>query len=261
MEAPDLRTSLSLVIALMSSHNHSAAEVTCSDVAYELAHSPTATPSAGNLNVHLIDQFESRDPAILKAGLLFAAAILSVIGNGTSLAVIWKTPKLHTKTFALLFNVAAVDLFAGLVLIWKGVYNIVVYVLNDDPCKYLIVVAIVAFAARYPVYLSMCSVGLIAYERYIAVVRPLRYETLVTDKTIKVAVAFVWITCLPLTGTFLILLGRIDWATCTLSGLVRQALITDATCLITIFTVIAGLHGHMLIIALQQQAKISAEVR
>jgi 7 transmembrane receptor (rhodopsin family) len=164
----------------MSSHNGSAG-FTDHDVNAILsaAGHRSVTASPVNILTHLIDRFESRDPAILKAGLLFAVAIPSLFGNGASMAVIWKTPKLHTKTFALLFNLAAVDLLEGLVLVWYGAYHLIVYVFNEDPCRYLVLEAIMSFVPRYPVYLSMNSVGLIAYERYIAIVRPLRYETAV----------------------------------------------------------------------------------
>lgn len=242
------------------------------DVARIWSESSADTSPATTAVFRLIEQFESREPAILKVALMCIVILVIVIvmcivilvnlfGNGASLMVIWKTPKLHTKTFALLFNLAAVDLVVGLTLVGYGFFTVVVYVFDDNPCTHLVSIVVMIFLPRYPTYVSMNSVGLITYERYIAIALPLRYETLVTDRTVKVAIALVWTLCLPLTVTFLLLPNGIDWRLCSVVSANRQALVTDVACLLTAFTVIGGLYANILIIARRQRAKINAQVR
>jgi 7 transmembrane receptor (rhodopsin family) len=209
----------------------------------------------------LTNLFESREPVILKIGLMCIVVIVNLCGNGVSLVIIWKTPRLQTKTFALLFNLTTVDLLTGLMLIAYAIFDLVVYVLNDDPCRYLVLIAVMTFVPRYPIYVSMNSVGLIAYERFIAIALPMRYEMLVTENALKIAVAVVWIICLPLTITYAFLPDGIDWTTCTVSEIHRKALVTDVACLLTAFTLIGGLYICIMVIALRQRSKINAQVR
>jgi hypothetical protein len=239
-----------------ASSNHLVSHVTGLWSESSVAMSPTTTDA-----FRFAEQFESREPAILKVVLMCIVILVNLFGNGASLVVIWKTPKLHTTTFALLFNLTVVDLVAGLTLIGYCVFTVVVYIIDDDPCAHLLSIAVMIFLPRYPIYVSMNSVGLIAYERYIAIALPLRYGTLVTDKTVKIAVALVWILCMPLTIAFLFIPDGIDWASCSVVDVNRKALVTDVVCLLTAFTLIGGLYVCIFVIAWRQRAKINAQVK
>jgi hypothetical protein len=179
---------------------------------------------------------------------------------GIALATIRKTPKLRTKTYALLSSLTVSDLVTGLTMFWVIAYQLAVYVFSESPCPYILPIAILTFPQRVPPAVSMAHVGLISVERYIAVVHPLQYETWVSDKTIKIMIAFGWIFPAVPSSIFLMNISRIDWQTCTIAAVVLQAAIIDISYLMIMMVVILVLNTRILITALHQRAKINAEV-
>jgi 7 transmembrane receptor (rhodopsin family) len=146
-------------------------------------------------SILLIDpNLDARNPMIVKSALLIVVSLIGFIGNGTALATIRRTPKLHTKTYALLASLTMSDLLAGMTLLWIVGNELIIFVFSENPCSYVVLVAALAWPSRAPVAITIMHIGLISVERYIVVVHPLHYNMWITDTTIKVMVAFGWMS-------------------------------------------------------------------
>jgi hypothetical protein len=205
-------------------------------------------------------EIDSRNPVIVKSIALLLFTLIGFVGNGIALATIWKTPKLRTKTYALLSSLTVSDLLTGLTMCWFVAYQLVAYVFNENRCSYILMVAILAFPQRVPLGVTIAHVGLISIERYIAVVHALHYERLMTYTTIKIMIAFGWIFPLVPTSIYLTFIGRIDWQTCTIVAFTLQAAIIDVCYIMIVIIVILFIYIRILITALRQRAKINSEV-
>jgi 7 transmembrane receptor (rhodopsin family) len=170
------------------------------------------------------------------------------------------TPKLHTKTYALLASLTMSDLLAGMTLLWIVGNELIVFVFNENPCSYVVLVALLAWPSRVPVAITIMHIGLISVERYIAVVHPLRYNMWITDTTIKFMIAFGWIFPGISCASYLTYLSRINWQTCTVMASVLQSAIMDICYIKIMLIVILVLHTCILIKAMRQRAKINDEV-
>jgi hypothetical protein len=204
--------------------------------------------------------YDSRDPVIVKAGVMLAVAMVNLVGNGIALAAIWRTPKLRTKTFALLASLTVADLLSGLTMLWVVAYQLLVYVFSEDSCLNIMLVATLSTPSRFPTYVSTTHAWMISIERFIAIAYPLYYQRLVTDATVKWMVAFSWIFPGFVAATFWLFIARIDWTTCSITSAAFQSTLVDTICLLVVFTTVVVLYSRILTIALKQRAKIDAEV-
>jgi hypothetical protein len=219
---------------------------------------PTAVPT--NAIPPIFHSLDSRNPVIVKSVILFVISLVGFVGNGIALATIRLTPKLRTKTYALLASLTVSDLLVGLTLLWTIGYQLVVYVFSPNPCSYVMLAAALAWPARVPAAITMMHVALISVERYIAIVHPLRYEMRITDATIKVLIAFGWIFPGIPCAMYMTYVGRINWQTCTIVASVLQSAIMDTFYISVIIVVIIVLYACILVTALRQRSKISAMV-
>jgi 7 transmembrane receptor (rhodopsin family) len=217
----------------------------------------TVSKTAIPLIYHDLD---SRNPVIVKSGILAFVALIGFVGNGTALATIRLTPKLRTKTYALLASLTVSDLIVGLTLLWTTGYQLVVYVFSENPCSYVILAAALAWPGRVPAAITMMHVGLISVERYIAIVHSLHYESWVTDRTIKMMIVFGWIFPGIPCAMYLTYLGRINWQTCTIMASILQSAVMDTCYILVVIVVIIVLYACIMTVALRQRAKINAEV-
>jgi 7 transmembrane receptor (rhodopsin family) len=205
---------------------------------------PTISTILSPIN-HALD---SRDPVIVKSGILLLISIVNVIGNSIALTAFRKTPRLRTKTFTLLFSLTVADLIIGLEIFFYIPYQLLVYVFSASPCDNIILVAVLSAPQRYPLVVTMSYVGLISVERFIAISYPLQYEAWITDRTMRVATAVGWILPAVLSSTFFLFIG------------ILQALFFDVTYMLFIMTVTIVLYSRIMMIALHQRARINAEV-
>jgi hypothetical protein len=210
--------------------------------------------------LHHNDAVDSRNPVIVKSAFLTFFTVLGFIGNGITLATIRSTPKLRTKTYALLSSLTVSDLMTGLTSLWYVGFQLATYVFSENLCSYILPVAVLSFPQRVPLGATVTHVGLISIERYIAIVHALHYERLMTDSTIKMMIAFGWILPVCLSSIYLTLIGRINWQTCTIVASILQVAITDVCYLVFIIVLIAVLNIRILMTALRQRAKINSEV-
>lgn len=203
---------------------------------------------------------DSRDPAIVKCGILFVIGVTNLIGNSIVLAVFKRTPRLRTKAFTLLISLTVADLVNGLDVFLYIPYSLITYVFSASPCDSIMLVAVLTGPVRYPMMLTMSHIGFISVERFIAISFPLHYESWVTDKTLRVAIAVIWILPGIMSATFFLFISRINWTTCAIRGAVLQVSVFDVTYILITFIVTLVLYSRIMMIALHQRARINAEV-
>jgi hypothetical protein len=203
---------------------------------------------------------ESRTSVAIKCGLFSFVSIIGFIGNGTALATIRKTPKLRTKTYALLASLTVSDLLVGSTLYWFIASLMLMEIYSGNPCAYITKVAAFAGPQRYAAAVTMMHVCLVSVERYIAIVHPLHYEAWVTDTVIKIIVAIGWIVPIIPCSFYFMQITRINWSTCTVVASVLQMATTDICYIVSITCAIIVLNSSILFSALRQRAKINAQV-
>ncbi|KAL3970954.1 4-galactosyl-N-acetylglucosaminide 3-alpha-L-fucosyltransferase [Sarotherodon galilaeus] len=106
--------------------------------------------------------------------------IMTVLGNGFLLSVIWLVKTLHTPKYMIVFNMALTDLCGSTALIPKLLDTFLFdrrYIFYDPCLSYMFFVVFFA---------SMQSWTLVAmaYDRLIAICLPLRYHSIVTETSI-----------------------------------------------------------------------------
>jgi hypothetical protein len=202
----------------------------------------------------------SKTSIIIRCGLLFFVSLIGFIGNGTAVVTIRKTPKLRTKTYALLASLTMSDLLLGFTFYWVIAYLLFVYVFSTNPCSIVIVIAIMECPQRILPAITMMHLCLISAERYIAIVHPLRYEVWVTDSTIKAMIAFGWIFPIIPCSFYFSQIGLIDWQTCSIVASYLQTAAIDGSYILLITVVIVILNSRILMSALHQRAKFDSQV-
>ncbi len=129
--------------------------------------------------------------------------IIAVLGNSLTLVAFKTNRRLHTPSNYLVASLAAADLLVGLVKIIIPTidYYTDICIKTYDICR------------KFLIHVSFMVVGfhimLIACDRFIAIVYPLRYMALMNMSTIKKMVGGVWATSLLFCGSlfFWLLVG------------------------------------------------------
>ncbi|XP_026852737.2 trace amine-associated receptor 13c-like [Electrophorus electricus] len=107
--------------------------------------------------------------------------------------------QLHTPTNLLVLSLAVADLLVGLILMPVKIMDLI------DNCWYLgkMACAVVLVINFFSLAASLCSMTLIAVDRYIAVNDPLIYSTKITVCKTSVFIIFGWLFCLLYVFVFL----------------------------------------------------------
>lgn len=203
---------------------------------------------------------DSRNPVILKATFMIFFTLVGFVGNGITLAAIRQSPILRTKTYALLASLTVADLLTGVTVLWTMAFQLLVYVFSEDPCLFILPVAALRFPERLPVAVTITHIGVISFERYIAVVYPLRYEAWITDRSVKAMIAFGWLFPAVPFSVYFTYIGGINWHTCTIDASVQQVALVDVCHIMLVIVVIVVFQSCILTTALRQRAKINSEV-
>ncbi|XP_074092438.1 olfactory receptor 13A1-like [Macrotis lagotis] len=115
--------------------------------------------------------------------------ILAVIGNSLIIASVWVTSGLHTPMYFFLINLALLDIICTTTVVPKLLENLVKEkkTISFDECMIQLYVFSWALSSELLLFTAM------AYDRYVAICRPLHYSTLMNNKICGVLVAVVWI--------------------------------------------------------------------
>ncbi|XP_038055052.1 dopamine receptor 4-like [Patiria miniata] len=137
---------------------------------------------------------------VIQAVAICIFAFLTVAGNTLIILSIVRFRVLQTITSAFILNLAIVDFSVGVTLMPVALITCVKqdWILGDVFCKISGVVNML-----FPVA-SISTLSVIAIDRYCAIIRPLKYNSFMTRRTVTVFLIWVWvqsllIALLPLT--------------------------------------------------------------
>lgn len=199
-----------------------------------------------------------------KATVIFKCAVISTIcligflGNVLTLIAIRTTPVLRTKSNRLIAALSAWELFLqGPIIACFTTYQILAYVVSSQPCKYRTVVAIITPIQKVPYYACATLFIAIALDRYIAVVYPLHYEGVVTERRMNYAIRATALFVVAIGVVQLLWLVNVNWSSCDLPYSLLMHFGFDFTFYLSVVSVMVLVYGRILLIALQQRKRIN----
>ncbi|KAM4726266.1 olfactory receptor 1500-like [Anableps anableps] len=145
--------------------------------------------------------------------------ILTVLSNGFLLSVIYLVKTLHTPRYIIVFNLALTDLCGSTALIPKLLDT---FLFNR---RYIIYEACLSYMFFVLFFGSMQSWTLVimAYDRFVAICFPLRYNIIVTRKSIVTILLCSWTSLVMVIGVLAGLLERLSFC----GSLVIQSFFCD----------------------------------
>ena len=142
----------------------------------------------------------SEDDTIVITWIVCVLIILIFVGNITVIIVIMRSPAIEQTGYVYTLNLAIADIFVGIMCLM----HVTMYFLNVVSIAWCLC-EIVMFLISCT--LSVSSIVCIAFDRYLAVMKPLIYSTRIRQHTryAKGVVSLIWIYsifygCLPLIG-------------------------------------------------------------
>lgn len=122
--------------------------------------------------------------------VLFCVMALVIIGsNVTSLTVFIKSGLFKRKHLIPIVSLTVADLVVGFAIPFKMYNDYIFHATTSDSCMFYIMDNFL----REPMHVSGLHLVVIAMDRFIAVMFPLRYETVPSPKMVKFTLAAVWI--------------------------------------------------------------------
>lgn len=133
--------------------------------------------------------------------------IMTVLGNGVLLSVIYLIKTLHTPKYMIVFNLALIDVCGSTALIPKLLDTF----LFDR--RYIVYEACLSYMFFVWFFVSMQSWTLVtmSYDRFIAICFPLRYHSIVTKPAIAAMLLFAWFFVLSLVTYIVGLIDRLSF--------------------------------------------------
>ncbi|XP_065819159.1 olfactory receptor 1-like [Labrus bergylta] len=133
--------------------------------------------------------------------------IMTVLGNGLLLTVIYLVEALHTPKYMLVFNLAFADLCGSTALIPKLLET---FLFNK---RYIVYEACLSYMFFVLFFASMQSWTLVtmAYDRFIAICFPLRYHSIVTKPAIGLMLLFSWVFIVSIIAPIIKLIDRLSF--------------------------------------------------
>ena len=118
------------------------------------------------------------------------SGLAAVIGNLIVLITFTKSPSLRQPCHYLLASLSAIDLFVGLAVnpLYIMLTNLVSWQFREENLLQL-----ESFFAMSSAMIIMHSLSVMSIERYIAVIHPLRYYSVVTVKRSCISIIIVWL--------------------------------------------------------------------
>uniref|UniRef100_A0A8C6MF18 Olfactory receptor 1-like n=1 Tax=Nothobranchius furzeri TaxID=105023 RepID=A0A8C6MF18_NOTFU len=129
--------------------------------------------------------------------------IMTVLGNGFLLSVIYLVKTLHTPKYMIVFNLALTDLCGSTALIPKVLDTFLFdrrYILYEACLSYMFFVLFFGAVQSW-------TLVTMAYDRFIAICFPLRYHSIVTKKSVVAMLLFSWAFMLSI---FVIIAGLLN---------------------------------------------------
>lgn len=154
---------------------------------YTVTYYNTDILSTGDYEVPLLD---TRDVRLVVGSLLIVVSILIVIGSGSVVMAMVKYPWLRTNTHFLLLSLSIVFLIDGAVAQPVVIYT---YFKQDITPVSSSICSFLGYINYITGWLVMLHIMVINVERYVSIQYPLRYQVLVTVRTVCGVIVIVWL--------------------------------------------------------------------
>lgn len=136
------------------------------------------------------DEKKAELHVILLCSVVLILAAIIVAGNSLVIASVISNRRLRSKTSAFITSLAVCDLIIGLVLMPLIVVSNTLGPAVQNGLDYCHVTISVAIMLMFN---SVANLGAVTFDRFLAVVVPLRYKSIMTKRVIVPIIAFVWI--------------------------------------------------------------------
>ncbi|MBN3324433.1 O51F2 protein, partial [Atractosteus spatula] len=133
--------------------------------------------------------------------LCFVYAV-TVLANSFILFIIYIEKSLHTPKYMAVFNLAVVDMCGSTALIPKMIET---FAFDSQFITYEACIANMFFV-QFFIFLESLSLAVLAYDRFVAICFPLKYDIVITNSQMALILAGVWFFTL---GLMIILVGLI----------------------------------------------------
>ena len=177
-------------------------------------------------------------------GMIGCIAVLAIFGNAMTLASLIKFPKLRRQKNALIGSLSMSDLCNGLCSLMWVVYSTSFETQTGWDATDVVVTLLV--------YISLFHLYAIGIDRFVAVVKPLHYPTLVTKHTTTVMIITSWL--LPM----VIIIPTYSWALRQTGVVYKVHRILSIVSFSTRMVVLSILYGKILSETRAQVRKIQA---
>lgn len=136
------------------------------------------------------DEKKAELHVILLCSVVLILAAIIVAGNSLVIASVISNRRLQSKTSAFITSLAVCDFIIGLVLMPLIVVSNTLGPAVQNGLDYCHVTISVAIMLMFN---SVANLGAVTFDRFLAVVVPLRYKSIMTKRVIIPIIAFVWI--------------------------------------------------------------------
>ena len=141
---------------------------------------------------------ETSSTTLMILGIAFIAIAGCIIfGNSLILISIRRFRKLRTLTNGFVFSLACADLCAGITILWQSVFNFKPEMDLVGP------LCLSRFIQIAPSYCSLLHLVVIATDRYLAILHPLRYHDFMTPRVANVLIGVTWTMAIILTAVII----------------------------------------------------------
>ncbi|XP_008824606.1 olfactory receptor 13G1-like, partial [Nannospalax galili] len=121
--------------------------------------------------------------------LLFALFVVAIVGNGLIVMTIHRSSNLHTPMYFFLVNLALLDVICTVTVLPKVLQSLVAEnTISYGGCLTQMFVFSWVLGSELLLFSAM------AYDRYLAICRPLHYGTLMSGRACVALATFVWFT-------------------------------------------------------------------
>ena len=142
---------------------------------------------------------------IIEASICLALNVISTVGNVLVCLAVYKNPKLRSPTNLYIIALAASDLLCATVAMPLASAVLITgrWIFGYAVCQ------IHGFVGLLVVYSTPATLGLLAFNRYIRIVKTSHYNNIFSGRKCKV-----WLSCIWLSLALYLLIGRVtNWST------------------------------------------------
>ena len=144
-----------------------------------------------NYNFHQVSMPLSHAEEIILCILYAIIFIANIVGNLFVCAIVLKTKKLQNFTNILIVNMAVGDVIVGVIGVMHIILEVLVLISSGNEFTLLcgVLNGIVLFSASISIY----TMAVLAYDRYLSVVKPMERRTRLTKGKLKYIFAVIWV--------------------------------------------------------------------